>query len=183
MEIWKDIPGFEGRYQVSDLGRVRSLPYMQWSTTKRGLPFQRFKEGRVLKAGPHPGGYLLVQLIDAEGARHSCLIHRLVAEAFVDNHTGACVVNHKDGVKTNNTPQNLEWVTSAENNRHARQTGLHRQHRFAVIGTPTGGGSDVQYESQIAAEIALAGRGSSAIHHCLIGKKQSAYGYKWRRAC
>lgn len=181
MENWKDIPGFEGRYQVSDLGRVRSLPRHHWVTSKRGLPFQRWKDGRVLKAGPHTSGYYMVQLIDEAGDLHPHLIHRLVALAFLPLQNGAHV-NHKDGNKKNNCADNLEWATRSQNMRHAFDTGLAIGGGFPVIGVPINGGEEVRFESQIAAEIALSGKASSAIHHCISGKKRSAYGYTWRRA-
>lgn len=166
-EEWRDIPGYEGRYQVSDLGRVSG------------------KKGTILKAQKINSGYLVVHLC-ANGIRRIGLVHRLVAETYLPNPARKETVNHThpDGDKTRNTLLNLEWATRAENMAHARANGLcplHPTKRFAVVGSPAAGGVPVRFDSQIAAEVALAGKASSAVHHCLVGKKKSAYGYYWSR--
>lgn len=160
MEIWKDIRGFEGRYQVSNLGSVRGV---------KGL----------LRAQLQNSGYLVVHLY-LRGTRQVRLVHRLVAFAFCEG--AGSQVNHRNGDKANNTVVNLEWCTRRENMRHAVVLGLTRSRSFAVIGTPISGGPSVRYPSQLAAERALCGRASSAVHHCLIGTKKTAYGHTWSRA-
>ena len=119
-EIWKDIQGYEGKYQVSNLGRVRSLD------RKIGNYFRR---GKVLKACADRNGYLLVNLYNKYSIREARLIHRLVANAFILNRKNKLEVNHIDGNKHNNAMENLEWCTSSENKKHAIQTGL-KQRRF-----------------------------------------------------
>lgn len=106
-EVWRAVKGFP-RYEVSDHGRVRSSAY--------GDP-------RLLRPGVPRGGYPIVKLHDGPRTK-SVRVHRLVATAFVPNALGAPVVNHINGDKTNNHASNLEWVTRAENNRHAVRTGL-----------------------------------------------------------
>lgn len=103
MEIWKDIEGYEGKYQVSNLGRVKSLNYNHTG-----------KE-RVLKPSDNGGGYLQVDLCK-DSKRKSYSIHRLVLTAFkpVDN-MEKLDVNHKDEVKTNNALDNLEWCDRTYN--------------------------------------------------------------------
>lgn len=103
MEIWKDIKGFEGHYQVSNLGRVKSLKY---------------KAPRIMNVGLLGRGYERVHLSKGNVNFYSQLIHRLVAEAFVENPLSLPQVNHKDGNKLNNNAENLEWVTSRENRTH-----------------------------------------------------------------
>ena len=106
-EIWKDIPNYEGMYQVSNLGRVRSL----W-----------FGNERVLKLGfSGRGGYHLVVLCKG-GAKKNKSIHRLVMLAFVGE--SDLQVNHKNGIKTDNRLENLEYCTASENTQHAYDTGL-----------------------------------------------------------
>lgn len=119
MEVWKDIPGYAGMYQVSNLGRVKSLE----RDTKRSRP-QHIKE-RILKQTPNKtsGNYLQVYLADA-GKYKAFLVHRLVAQAFIPNTDNKPVVNHKDGNKQNNCLENLEWCTHKENVLHAFVTGL-----------------------------------------------------------
>lgn len=118
-EIWKDIPGFEGLYQVSSHGRVRSLDTFK-KVYRFGVPYLRKKKGRILKPVKHTNGYLVVQL----GRGNRRFVHRLVAEAFIENPEHKPAINHKNGIKTDNTVENLEWVTYSENQIHAKRTGL-----------------------------------------------------------
>lgn len=104
-EIWKDISGYVGKYQVSSLGRVKSLN------------FDRSGQPRILKAKNHQG-YPRVILWNS-GTRREVCIHRLVAEAFIPNPEDKPFVNHKDGDRRNNQLKNLEWVTAKENSIHA----------------------------------------------------------------
>lgn len=101
-EIWKDIVGYEGLYQVSNLGRVKSLNY-----GKSG------KEG-LLKPKTRKNGYLEIGLRKEKKSKY-ILVHRLVALAFVDGYEEGLVVNHIDENKQNNVWTNLEWVTSQYN--------------------------------------------------------------------
>jgi hypothetical protein len=105
-ECWKDIPAFEGLYQVSTLGRVRNV-----------------KRDGLLVPYKHPKGYRQVSL-SREGQGRSYLLHRLVAAAFLGPVPLGLQVNHRDGDKTNNTLVNLEYVTPSQNQRHANAIGL-----------------------------------------------------------
>lgn len=119
-EIWKDIPGFEGRYQASDQGRVRSVDnYVRCGRGGKGL---RLVRGRVLRPG-NSRGYLIVNLPPAG----TIAVHLLVARAFLSPRPAGAEVNHKDGVKVNCAPANLEWVTKTENQLHAVAFGLKTQ--------------------------------------------------------
>ena len=122
MEIWKDIEGYEGLYQVSNLGRVRSLDF-EWEAFN-GKAICKFKnKGKILK-GNKTGvkrNYLAVNL-----QHHTIKIHRLVAKAFVPNPCNYPEVNHIDGNTFNNRADNLEWVTGSQNVNHAFKTGLAR---------------------------------------------------------
>lgn len=106
-EEWRDIPGYEGRYQISNLHRVKSLP----KRTRKG---ERLMFPKISTAG-----YLTVGLFDKEGKKHTCQVHRLIAEAFIPNPESKPCVNHIDGDKRNNSIENLEWVTYKENTGHA----------------------------------------------------------------
>lgn len=120
-EIWKDVIGFEGYYQVSNTGMVKSLARFYFTKTGKAI---QIKE-KVLKGHKDTKGYLQVELRNGKG-RNIKMIHRLVAEAFVSNSDGKEQVNHKDGNKENNSADNLEWVTCQENIRHAWRNGLNR---------------------------------------------------------
>lgn len=117
MEIWKDIKGFEGYYQISSWGRVRSLD--------RYVPdcfdSKRIAVGQILKPYKTKKGYLKITLYkNSKQVYKKCRVHRLVAEAFIDNPNCLPEVNHKDGNKENNSITNLEWCTGEENRKHAQ---------------------------------------------------------------
>ena len=118
-EVWKDIQGYEGIYQISNYGRVLSL-YRQ--VRCRGGA-HRGKEQSLLKPCEDSAGYLLVVLSD-KGVKKSHRIHRLIATGFISNSYNYKCVNHIDGNKTNNSIDNLEWCTHLHNNVHALNTGL-----------------------------------------------------------
>lgn len=119
MEIWRDIPGYEGLYQVSNLGRVRSLDRY----VKQNHGSKQLKRGKIIQPIKDCKGYLRLKLcINNTSKRIS--IHRLVAQVFIPNLDNKPQVNHIDGDKTNNRVDNLEWVTNQENVKHAWSTGL-----------------------------------------------------------
>ena len=110
-EIWKDIKGYEGFYQVSNLGRVRGLDRVvnhgSHNTTRK-------IKGRIIKAGNNGTGYLFSPL-QKDGKVKQVCVHRLVAQAFIPNPKNKPQVNHKDKVRDNNKSSNLEWCTVREN--------------------------------------------------------------------
>jgi hypothetical protein len=117
-EVWKDIEGYEGIYQVSNLGRVKSLPRKLWN----GSCFFVSKE-KILKAGIDNVGYPTVSLHGKDKRAKSLRVHRLVAKAFIPNPNNYHVVNHIDGGRTNNHVDNLEWCTHKHNIRYAVKMG------------------------------------------------------------
>lgn len=119
MEEWRSIKGFEGSYEVSDLGRVRSLDRMVNSAHNA----KRIVLGQILRASKEPNGYLRICL-SIRNRYKSYSVHRLVAKAFIPNCDNKSQINHKDGDKENNTVPNLEWCTAKENSQHAVTTGL-----------------------------------------------------------
>ena len=111
-EVWKDVEGYEGVYQVSNLGRVKSLQTMKYSHIKKcAIPVMREK---ILKPYFNTKKYLLVDLKN-NGKRKTQNVHRLVAKAFIPNTDNLPQVNHKDENKQNNCVENLEWCTNQYN--------------------------------------------------------------------
>jgi hypothetical protein len=110
IEQWRDVPGFEGRYQVSDQGRVKT--------------FCRHAEGRIMHPTLLSSGYLQACLTSPNGAQVRYRLHRLVALVFIPNPDNLPEVDHLDCDKQNCAAANLEWVTSQENMRRAAQNGL-----------------------------------------------------------
>lgn len=115
-EIWKPILDFEGLYEVSNLGRVKSL-------VLTGQGHRNKRSERILRHGINSSGYPLVSLQNNK-FKKSLAVHRLVATAFIENPTNKPCVNHIDGNKSNNMIDNLEWVSFSENNNHAWLNGL-----------------------------------------------------------
>ena len=118
-EVWKDIEGYEGLYQVSTCGNIKSLA----KPRKNGNGRCYIQKEKLLKQSFTSTGYKKVELYK-DGKRKSFKVHRLVAIAFIPNPDNKPEVNHIDGNKINNNIDNLEWVTSSENTIHAYETGL-----------------------------------------------------------
>lgn len=126
---WLPVVGYEGLYEVSDSGVVKSLERV--TTTQRVVKgavqsFNWTVPEKILKYGKRSDDYLDVPLTKNGVSKNIC-VHRLVAEAFIDNPENLRCVNHKDGDKTNNSVANLEWVTHQENNIHAVMNGMNSQ--------------------------------------------------------
>lgn len=123
-EIWKPIKDWKGSYSISSLGRIKSLDRV---VPKRNGTFEN-RKGRILRQGNDTDGYLIIGLYSFKKGTNK-KIHRLVGEAFVDNPLNLPCINHLDGNKKNNLPNNLGWCTVKENNIHAFSLGLkHNRH-------------------------------------------------------
>ncbi len=109
MEIWKPVPGYEGKYEVSNCGRIKALE--RYVSNNGGM---QFRSEKILKARQGSNGYQMV-ILCSEGKRKGLLVHRIVAEAFVSNPYGKTVVDHIDTNTNNNHADNLQWVTHHEN--------------------------------------------------------------------
>jgi hypothetical protein len=122
-ETWKPIAGFEGLYEVSSKGSVKSLARISKITPKRRKSYFKTYKEYIMKPTINKDGYLQTALY-VGGKSHTKVIHRLVAEAFIPNPKNKPFVNHLDGNKENNETGNLEWCTHLENMQHASKTGL-----------------------------------------------------------
>lgn len=174
-EKFLDIPGYEGRYQISNHGNVRSLNYQNTGKSKLLTPVK------------HHMGYLLVHL----GVKKIKMIHTLVAEAFIPNPEQKPFVNHIDGNKHNNDVSNLEWVTSKENMEHAIKTGLrdpHKNNKPMGDNNPTRrpilqytlDGQFVKRWECISEAARQIGCNPSQINNNAVGRCKSCHGFIWR---
>lgn len=174
-EVWKDIEGWEGQYQISNLGRVKSLPKKLY----RGMTKER-----IMKPNNNGGDYLIVGFRNGN-SRKSYLVHRLVAKAFITNHENKEEVNHIDGNKQNNTYTNLEWVTRQENIDHSWETGLVDPKKaggtVAVDQFTEDGTYIATYYSMTEASKCTRAH-QTEISDCCNGKNIQSGGYRWRRS-
>ena len=163
-EIWKDIEGYENLYQVSSLGRVKSLGNGKTSSKER-----------FLKADKNKQDYLRVTLCkDGKVKRYA--VHRLVAIAFLPNPYNLPQVNHKDEDRTNNTVENLEWCDCQYNINYGTRTKRMAEKRSkSVICIETGKifNSIIQVERDF-------GISHSHISKCCLGKQKTCGGFHWR---
>jgi hypothetical protein len=125
VETWRQVCGYEGIYEVSNQGRVKSL----FRLNQEGKKLVRRSE-RILTKAKHSAGYIESTLC-VRGVCLKYLNHRLVAEAFIPNPDSKPEVNHKNLIKTDNRISNLEWVTKRENHAHAARAGL-----YAAVSNP-----------------------------------------------
>lgn len=119
MEIWKDVVGYEGYYQISNFGNVKSLSRIKLH--KGYIPL--LTKEKLMKININKYGYSYISLEKNKKQKY-CLIHRLVGIAFIDNNKNKTDINHKNGVKHDNRLENLEWLTRKENTIHSAKTGL-----------------------------------------------------------
>tara|TARA_R110000765_G_scaffold421407_1_gene527545 strand:+ start:240 stop:791 length:552 start_codon:yes stop_codon:yes gene_type:complete len=129
LQLFKPVKGYEGLYEVSTYGNVKSLP--KEKLTQWGL---RVTRERILKVDTyHPKGYRFVTLIK-NGIRKSHSVHRLVATAFIPNPENYPQLNHKDTIKDNNVVDNLEWCNNSHNQLHAFKYGLNKPNKGEAHG-------------------------------------------------
>jgi hypothetical protein len=180
-EIWKDIKGYEGMYQISNIGRVKSLKRI---TRFKNRDSVRIEEEKILKLAKHHKGYLKAQLRKNDKLKRY-FIHRLVAEAFIPNPHNKETVNHKDGDKSNNTVENLEWMTNQENMKHAYDTGIRNNDKVSVakykpVAQFTKDGTLISTFVSVKEAVEKTGIGQSNISACCLGRYKTTHGYVFK---
>lgn len=175
-EVWKDIFGYEGYYQISNLGRVKSH-----GRYVKGAYGKYWKEGRILKHGKTTNGYDFVYL-SVNNNKKNVMVHRIVAETFIPNPEKKETVNHINGNKKDNRVSNLEWNTYKENNHHAIKTGLVKN-RFNHKGSrPVGQYSENGVLINTYPSLREASRKTGIRHDAIRGNINHGWkagGYKW----
>lgn len=173
-EQWKDISGYEGLYQVSKDGQVKSLCRLAYRKDGR---FNKYQE-RILSQSRHPKGYLTVSLTK-DGKSKNRFVHRLVAMAFIQNPNHLPQVNHINEDKTDNRICNLEWVSCSDNVNHGTgKVRCGKAHEFAVVMIMPDG-SEMEFSSASAAAREL-GIVSQGIQNCCSGRMPTYKGVRWR---
>ena len=180
-EVWKDVVGYEGLYQVSNLGRVKSLDKV--ISTRNGYSsFEKSIKGRVLKQ-VLVMGYLKVHLVNI-GKGKSIPVHRFVAMAFIANKNNYPQVNHKDEDKTNNIVDNLEWCTALYNNNYGTRNeriskNQNNDRKNKPILQFTSDGKFVKEWVSIT-EASKYGFKRRSIQRCLKGEYKRHYNFIWK---
>lgn len=164
-EIWKDIPGFEGRYQVSNTGKVKSMNYR-----RTGLP--------GILAPRNSRGYKCVHISNADKKCRSHFVHRLIWETFVGPIPEGMEINHKDENKSNNSLENLEVMTPKQNNNYGTRnirTALSLMKPIAQIDMVSG---EIlkKYPSITCARKEY----GQSVANAVVGRYKQAYGFKWK---
>lgn len=176
MEIWKDVVGYEGFYQVSNKGNVRSVDREVKCSNST-----RFYKGKTLSPCIDDKGYARVLLAIA-GRHKSCQVHRLVATAFLDNENNLPEINHKDENPMNNCVDNLEWCSKVYNLEYG--TGRERSiqsHKIAVQQLDLDGNVIAEFDGVNSAARSIGKpNDATAITKCCSGTRRTAHGYIWR---
>ncbi len=173
-EIWKDVVGYEGLYQVSNTGKVRSLNY-------------RAVKNRVHELTPktNNSGRLWVELFK-DGIARQHLIHRIVGNAFIPNPYKFEEINHKDENPKNNNVDNLEWCTREYNVRYynERHPSGNRNGKLKklAINQISGDGTIIRQWNNAREVFVQTGMSASSITDCCRGKRKTAYGFRWQYA-
>ncbi len=180
-EVWKPVIEFPDDYEVSDLGRVRSIDRDKLCSDGRLISLR----GKILHQTEHKTVLYRIRLC-VERVKYTRSVHRMIAEAFIPNPQNKPEVNHKDGNRLNNKLSNLEWVTKKENMDHAVATGL--------IDNPYGSlsrnyhgvtrawrGEKCYYEMHGNKEITEAGFCYKLVSACILGKQNTHKGYTFTR--
>lgn len=186
-EVWKDIPNYEGYYQISNLGRIKSVA----RKVKYQNSYRNVKE-KLKKTFIGKQGYERVEL-SKNGKTKKYNVHRIVANVFISNPLNKETVNHINGIKTDNRVENLEWATRSENELHAYKIGLaknsEKQRNVArlyckenkiksIIQLDLDGNFIKEWKSakEVEEKINISRKN---ISQCITGKNKTAGGYKW----
>lgn len=185
-EIWKDVFGYEGLYQISNFGNLKSMDKIAINPRYGN---QKLNGKTISTHKNKKTGYISCKIYKGSGAK-TVKIHRLVAQSFIPNPYNKPQVNHKNGVKSDNNVKNLEWVTARENQIHAYKIGLKRKLMLGVMGYDNNCSKQVlqyskdgkfirEFGSQLEANRET-GVYNTNISSCCLGMAKTAGGYIWK---
>ena len=177
LEEWKPVVGYEGLYEVSNLGRVKSLPR---TVRYKGTNTPAKRKERILIPAHDSDGYLVVGLT-LDGKRKGYKVHRLVAKAFLANMNDLPQINHKNGLRDDNRVENLEWCSAKDNIRHK-----YDKLKYSSIGRIAKTGERIRNCStgDIYASLSEAARSVGCVHNSIryaILHNSLCRGYKWEK--
>lgn len=180
-EIWKPIKGYEGLYEVSNMGRVRSLDRFVRTRNNK----LRLSKGKMLSFGDNGHGYKIVNLSKNNNPALK-YVHRLVASAFVENLLDLPEVNHKDENLENNCVDNLEWCTAKYNANYGTRNERNRKEKIENYGKKVNQydlyGNFIRTFPSLSVIEEKYGFFATAISRCCKGKQKTSYGYIWKFA-
>lgn len=184
-ETWRDVAGYEGLYEVSNLGNVRGVARTHFRYDKQGNAYKVRVPARCLVKKDNSNGYYRVCLSRDNRVRR-LLVHRLVAMAFVENPDDLPVIDHIDGDRHNNDASNLRWCTQGDNLRYSYQNGREtvivredlKKRQVHAVSRPVVRSDGEEFSSVVAASRAL-GLSESAVSHVVHGRAKTAGGYSF----
>lgn len=190
MELWKSVVGYEGLYEVSNLGRIKSLARQETFTSALGKIVKRSRKGRIIIQSESKG-YSRAHMCK-NGIVKIALVHRMVGVAFIPNPNNYPEINHKNGIRSDNRVENLEWCSKSQNIRHCYDV-LKRKVSPNVINVYGGdhpastpilqydlnGNFLREWPSAIEIQRAL-NVNSPNIIACCRGKQQTCGGFSWK---
>ena len=168
-EVWKGIDGYEGYYQISNLGRVKSLDRVDSIGHKR--------KGKIMKLTPFDG-YLNI-ILTKNAKRKRFKVHRLVAETFIPNPEMNPTINHKDEVRSNNKVKNLEWCTDEYNVNYGNRTKKYTAKRTKPILRISIDGKEKKIYGSMK-EVSEDGFDRRNVHSCIKGRLKKTGNYIWK---
>lgn len=174
-EIWKDIKGYEGLYQVSNLGRVKSLKRITKIPNAKRIEKEKILKSHVNKES----GYIYV-ILCSKGKTKGFRVHRLVAQTFIPNPNNLPQVNHKDEYKSNNCVDNLEWCSSKYNNNYGNKRIKSQKARYKKIIQCDLEGNYIKTWNSIKQASEVLNISNTSISKCLNNKRNKAGNYIWK---
>ena len=179
VEVWRPVVGWEGLYEVSSHGQVRSLDRVVEKLEWNGKKYQILYRGKILAQSLKSIGYCEVTLY-LDGKYKTFKVHRLVAEAFIPNPDNLPCVNHKDECKSNNHADNLEWCSHYYNNHYKDRMERAAKSKSRPIEQLSLTGEHIAFFPSSAIAIRTLNMKSNHLCSVLTGNRKSTYGYRWR---